>query len=269
MSGTVRESTAGLRARLDERRGDPGLPGLPGDLFAVADLLGRDTQLRNALADAGQPAEVRVATARGLLAERLGPLSMEVLSDVVAQRWASPTAMLQAVEELAAQAAFMVAEREGSLDAVNAEIFGFSRSLAGSAELQLALTDPAVGPAAKGALVEGLVAERATRATTQVLGYAMAHLRGRRAEVVLEELMDLAAEQQGRSVAEVRVARPLDPEQATRLAAALSRLNGREVRLNVAVDPDVIGGISVRIGEQVVDATMATRIQQARRALAG
>ena len=78
-----------------------------------------------------------------------------------------------------------------------------------------------------------------------------------------------AAEQRGRSVAEVRVARPLDPDQATRLAAALSRLQGREVRLNVAVDPNVLGGISVRIGSDVTDATVATRLEQARRVLVG
>jgi F-type H+-transporting ATPase subunit delta len=269
MSGTVRESTAGLRARLDERRGDPGLAALPGDLLAAADLFGRDPQLRNALSDAGQSADVREATVRSLLGERLSPLAVDVLADVVSHRWASPSAMLAAVEELAAQSAFLVAEQGGALDSVEDELFGFSRSLAGSAELQLALTDPAVGSAEKASLIEVLLADRAGPQATQVLAYALSHLRGRRAEAVLEGLMDLAAEQRGRSVAEVRVARPLDADQATRLAAALSRLQGRDVRLNVAVDPDVIGGISVRIGQQVIDATMATRIQQARRALAG
>jgi F-type H+-transporting ATPase subunit delta len=97
----------------------------------------------------------------------------------------------------------------------------------------------------------------------------MAHLRGRRVDSVIDELITLAGEQRSRSIAEVRVARPLDPDQAERLQAALSRIHGRDVRLNVAVDPDVIGGISVRIGSEVVDATVATRFEQARRALVG
>jgi F-type H+-transporting ATPase subunit delta len=97
----------------------------------------------------------------------------------------------------------------------------------------------------------------------------MAHLRGRRADSVLEDLMAAAAEQRGRSVAEVRVARPLDDDQAARLEVALTRLRGRPIRLNVAVDPDVVGGIAVRIGSEVIDGTVATRIEQARRALVG
>lgn len=269
MSGTVRENAAGLRARLDARRGDPGLPALPGDLFAAADLIGGDALLRSSLSDSGQPVEARVGTVRAIFDERLSPAAVDVLADVVAQRWSDPTTMLEAVEGLGAQAAFLLAEGEGRLDAVDDQLFGFSRAVSESADLQMAMTDPSVGPAVKASLVETLLEGRAAPQTTQVLAYAMSHLRGRRAGAVIEDLMDLAAEQRGRSVAEVRVSRPLDDAQATRLAAVLSRLHGRQVRLNVAVDPDVIGGISVRLGSEVIDATVATRIEQARRALAG
>jgi F-type H+-transporting ATPase subunit delta len=269
MTGSVRETTAGLRARLDERRGDPGLSALPGDLFAAADLMGQDPLLRGALSDAGQPTGARVGMVRSLFGDRLSALAVEVLADVVAQRWAGPTSLVEAVEELAAQADFLVAEQAGSLDAVEDDLFTFAQALNGSADLQLALTDPSVGPAQKASLVSSLLTGRATPQSVEVLSYAMGHLRGRRADSVLEYLIDLAAEQRGRSVAEVVVARALEPDQSARLAAVLSRLNGREVRINVVVDPEVIGGIAVRIGEQVIDGTMATRIQQARRALVG
>jgi F-type H+-transporting ATPase subunit delta len=269
MIGTARENAAGLRARLDERRGDPGLASLAGDLFAAADVVGGDVMLRGALADAGQRTEVRVGTVRALFGERISPLAVDVLADLVAQRWPNPTSMLEALEALGAQAAFLSAERAGTLDGVEDQLFAFSRAVSSSADLQMALTDPSVGRPAKTALVGTLLEGRAAPQTVEVLGYAMAHLRGRRADAVLEDLMGLAAEQRGRSVAEVRVARPLEPEQATRLSAALSRLHGRDIRLNVAVDPGVIGGVSVRIGNEVIDATMATRIEQARRALVG
>jgi F-type H+-transporting ATPase subunit delta len=269
MTGSVRESAAGLRSRLDQRRGDPGIPALAGDLFAAADLIGGDVLLRGALSDAGQPAGSRAGLVRSLFGERLSTLAVDVLADVAGQRWSSPTSMVESIEELGAQAAFLSAEADGTLDAVEDELFAFSRAVSGSADLQMALTDPAVGSAQKGALVDGLLAGRAAPQTTAVLTYAMSHLRGRRADSVLEDLMGLAAEQRDRSVAEVRVARPLDPDQAQRLAAALSRLHGRQVRLNVAIDPDVIGGISVRLGNEVIDATMATRMEQARRALVG
>jgi F-type H+-transporting ATPase subunit delta len=269
MSASVRENSAGLRVRLDQRRGDPQLEVLPGDLFAAADLIGRDPQLRMALSDAGQPAAAREGLARALFGGRVSPAAVDVLADVAAQRWSSPNDLLEVTEQLAEQAAFMVAEREGSLDAVEDQLFTFSRAVSGSADLQMALTDPSVGAAQKAGLVESLLEGRAVPQTVQVLSHAMGHLRGRRVDSVMDDLMDLAGEQRSRSIAEVRVARPLDPDQAERLSGALSRIHGRDVRLNVAVDPDVIGGISVRIGSEVLDATVATRIEQARRALVG
>lgn len=269
MSGSTRESAAGLRKRLDARRDDPGLPALPGELFAVADVLGRDPKLRSALADGGQPAEARVALARGLFGAQVSELTTEVVADVVDQKWPMPRDLVDAVEGLAAQAAFINATRAGESDQVEAELFTFSQAVDASADLQMALTDPAVAPAQKANLIASLLRGRMSSDTEQVLGYMMSHLRGRRVSSVLDGLMELAAEQQNRSVAEVRVARPLDPEQAVRLAAALSRLHGRDVRLNVALDPDVIGGIAVRIGDEVTDATVASRLEQARRALVG
>ncbi len=269
MSASVRENSAGLRSRLDQRRGDPQLEALPGDLFAAADLIGRDPQLRMALSDAGQPAAAREGLARSLFGERLSPGAVDVLADIAAQRWSSPNDLLEVTEQLSEQAAFMVAERDGTLDGVEDQLFSFSQAVSGSADLQMALTDPSVGSAQKAGLVENLLDGRAVPQASQVLSYAMAHLRGRRVDSVIDDLMDLAGEQRSRSIAEVRVARPLDPDQAERLAAALSRIHGRDVRLNVAVDPAVIGGISVRIGSEVVDATVATRFEQARRALVG
>lgn len=269
MIGSGREVAAGLRARLDERRGEASLPGLAGDLFAAADLIGSDTLLRGTLSDAGQPIATRQGTVQAVFAGHVSPLAVETLSDVAGQRWSDPTSMLEAVEQLGAQAAFLAAESAEQLDTVESELFTFSRTVSGSPDLQLALTDPAAPASAKAGLVGTLLAGRATEQTIQVLGYALGHLRGRRADSVLADLMDLAAEQRDRAVAEVRVARALEPEQATRLAAALSRLRGREVRLNIAVDPEVIGGVSVRIGSDVIDSTMATRIEQARRTLVG
>lgn len=269
MMGSSRESYAGLRARLDQRRGDPGLGGLPGELFGVAALVDGDPILRSALADAGQPIATRTALVDALFAPRLSKLAVVVLKDLVSQRWSSPSELVESLEGLAAQAAFLVAQEDGKLDQVQDHMFAFSQAVSGSAELQMALTNPAASAQVKASLVESLLARRASPVATQVLAYSMSHLRGRRADSVVEDLMGLAAEQQGRAVAEVRVALPLDADQQRRLAAALSKLHGREVRLNVAVDPRVIGGVSVRIGGEVMDATMATRIEQARRKLVG
>lgn len=269
MSATQREAVAGLRERLDGHHSDPAIAGLAAELFAAADLIGSDSMLRTALSDGGQPVEARVGTLRELLGSRLSPLAVDTLADVVGQRWASADELVDAIEDLGAQASFMSAESADALSSVEDELFAFSRAVSGSADLQLALSDPATGQQAKAGLVRTLLEGRTNPITVDLLAHAMSNVRGRRAELVVEHLMSLAADQRNRAVAEVRTAVPLTDEQSQRLQAALSQRFGREVRLNVATDPQVIGGISVRVGTEVIDGTVSTRLEQARRALVG
>ncbi|MGB7982249.1 MAG: F0F1 ATP synthase subunit delta [Candidatus Nanopelagicales bacterium] len=269
MSGSSRANYSGLRARLDQRRDDPALPGLSGELFAAADVIGADPHLPSALSDSGQPVAARQAMVAALFGSRLSATAVEVLADVVGQRWSAPVEIMESLEGIAAQAGFLVSDRDGTLDAVENDLFAFAQTVSGSADLQMALTNPALTSGQKSDLVRELLEGRALPQSVEVLAYAMGHLRGRRTDSVLEDLSEVAAEQRDRSVAQVRVARPLDEDQAARLGAALSRLQGRDIRLNVAIDPEMIGGISVRIGNELIDATVAHRIEQARRALVG
>ncbi|MGV1003989.1 MAG: F0F1 ATP synthase subunit delta [Candidatus Nanopelagicales bacterium] len=269
MIGSSRASYAGLRAALDERRATDALPLVSSELSAVAALLSSDRSLSSVLADAGQPPSSRQRLAEGLLGSAVSPLSMQLVTQAVNQRWSQLSDLIAALEGLSAQALFLVAEKQGHLDEVEGQLFAFSQSLQGSPELGMALTDPAVGTEQKSALLQGLLELRADPQVTALLVHALTHLRGQRPDAVVKELIDLSAEQRSRSVAVVRVARELEPEQSQRLAAALSRLVGREVQLNVSVDPAVVGGAVVRVGEHVFDGTVAARLAEARRAVAG
>ena len=102
-----------------------------------------------------------------------------------------------------------------------------------------------------------------------VVGGGLGHLHGQRIDSVVDHLCDLAARQRERVIAEVRVAAPLDAEQSRRLSDALSRLKGRIVRLNVAIDPAVLGGVHVKVGDEVIDGTVAAKLEQARRVVLG
>ena len=269
MIGSSRESLSACQEGLDARRQDAGFDQVAGELFAVADLLGREGQLRLTLADSGQPHSVREALVRQLLGGKVSDLTVDVVLMAVGRRWASDMDLVMALEQLGDQAAFTVAEADGSLDATEEELFRFGRAVDSSSDLQMALTDPSQTSAVKSGIVRDLLRGRATSATQQVLEYAVGHLHGRRIDAVVDELVELAARQRQRVVAEVRVAAPLDESQAARLADVLTRLKGRTVRLNVAVDPAVLGGVHVRIGDEVIDGTVASRMEQARRTLLG
>ncbi len=269
MLGASRGSMSHQVEVLEARRTSPGFDLLAQELFSVADLLGREKLLRNALADSGQSEQSRVALATEVFSSRVSALATEVLVQIIADRWSTDQDLVLAIEELATQAAFGVADTNGQLDATEEEIFLFGRAIDESSTLQMALTDPSSPAETKASIVRDLLAGRATAATEQVLAYTVGHLHGRRIDSVLENLCDLAARQRDRVVAEVRVARPLDADQTRRLADVLSRINGRTVRLNVAVDPSVLGGVYVKVGDEVIDGTIAAKLEQARRVVLG
>jgi len=267
MLGSSRHSLLALQASVDARRAEPGFSGVSADLLAVVRVLGEEKALRLALADAGQPSQVRAGIASSLFASRIAPISMSVLGDIVAARWSSDADLIEAVEQLGAQVAFADAESNGTLDRIEDELFTFGRALDESPELQLALTDPAVGPARKAELVRSIVEPTASAATTALVTHLAANLRGRRPATAVEHLARLASAQRHQVLAEVRSAVTLTADQNTRLVAALAALQGRQVRLNVIVDPSVIGGIVVRIGDDVIDGSVASRLEQARRSV--
>ena len=152
MIGSSRESLAACQEGLDARRQDAGFPQLADELFAVASLLDNEGQLRQTLADPGQPASVRDGLVRQIFGSRVSGLAVDVLLMVTGKRWSSDADMLSAIEMLGDQAAFTVAEADGSLDATEEELFLFGRALDSSSALQMALTDPAQSSATKGAI---------------------------------------------------------------------------------------------------------------------
>ena len=238
-------------------------------LYAVAALLDREPSLRRAFTDPASSPDARRGLAQALLGNQLGAAPLAVLSDLVAQRWNAPADLRAAVEVLAADAALRAAEHDGVLDDVEDELFRFARLLEREPALRAALTDPGLPDDRKSALLRELLGERARPQTLRLVEIAVTRSRGRSVETALDELAELAAQRRQRFVAQVRVARPLEPRQEARLSAALERLYGRQIQLQVDVDPAVLGGISVRVGDEVLDGTVQRNLAAVRRNLAG
>jgi F-type H+-transporting ATPase subunit delta len=272
LAAASRQALSSTRDRLTELSNSlpdaAGIAGVSDGLFAVVRVLDEVGHLRRLLADPTAPVEARHALLDSLFGSRIDPLAMQVLKDAVAQRWSGPRDLVDGIEVLAVQARFLVAEADGTLDAVEDELFRFARIVARAPELRLALTDAAVEADRKKALLEGLIGSRVQPATLSIITSLVLAPRGRTLEDGLEEYAALAAEIRQRSVATVTSAIWLDDERRERLAGALSRVLGRAVQVQVEVDPEVIGGLLVRIGEEVIDGSTLHRLREARRALA-
>jgi F-type H+-transporting ATPase subunit delta len=166
-----------------------------------------------------------------------------------------------------AEALFSVAEAEDALEAVEDELFRFARALEGEQRLRDALTDPALPPERKRAVLADVLGERANPHTVNLLGFIVEQGRARDLSAIADELAVLAAERRQSAVAEVRTAIPLDAERRARLADALGGATGRKVELKVVVDPSVVGGVVARVGDQVIDGSIRRRLELARQRL--
>ncbi len=166
-----------------------------------------------------------------------------------------------------AQALLSVADAEGVLERVEGELFSFARALESEASLREALTDPGLPVERKRALLEEVLGERADPHTIRLLAFVVEQGRARELGRIVDGLLAAAAERRRHVVAEVRTAVPLTDEQRERLATSLSQATGRAVEVRALVDPSVVGGIVARIGDEVIDGSVAARLREARERL--
>jgi F-type H+-transporting ATPase subunit delta len=164
--------------------------------------------------------------------------------------------------ETYADALFNIASAEGKIDEVQDELFRFGRALEGSDALKNTLTDDMVPAAKRQAVVEDLLGGKATGVTTQLISFVVGSGRGRDLPAIINKLVDRAASNKQRTVAEVRTAIALSDDQKTRLAAALSNATGKAVELKVLIDPTVLGGVVAQVGDQIIDGSVRTRLDQ-------
>lgn len=235
------------------------------DLFAAARAVGESTQLGGALSDSAAPVAAREQVVKAVFGSALSAGAVAVLTTVVAQRWSDTSDLVDGIEELAIRSA---AASDSSAD-VEGELFGFSRTVAGNPDLELALNSRLGSDAAKSTLVERLVSTSVSPATALVVTSLVQQPRDRRIRQLLTKAMNIVASQRGRTVATVVSAAALNETQSKRLAAALSAKYGTEVSLNTVVDPTVVGGLRVQIADDVIDASISARLADVRQKLVG
>ncbi|MFN3950453.1 F0F1 ATP synthase subunit delta [Microbacterium sp.] len=235
------------------------------ELFAAARTVDSSSHLSGALADKSAPASARAGVVTAVFGPSFAPTTVALLRTVVEQRWSNADELVDGLEELAVRAA-AVADAHSD---VEGELFQFSRTVAANGDLELALGSRVGDPAAKGALVASLLEGRVSAATVLVASSLVQQPRERRVRSLLRWAERLVAQQRGRIVATVHAVAPLSEEQATRLQNALGARYGSAVTLNTVIDPTVVGGLRVQIADDVIDASVSTRLADLRQRIAG
>ena len=240
---------------------------LADDLFRAAALLRSEPALRRAVTDVSTPAEAKASLVHALLDGKLGQPAVDLLAQAVGMRWVAARDLADTVEHLGVVAAVRSAGRRESVRLAD-ELFVVAQVVEENADLRIALSDPVRSGEDKRQLLRRLLAERALPATVTLVEQALAGS-FRSFHAAITEYQKVAAATQGEGVALVRVARELTEAERSRLEQALSTQYARPVHLNIEVDPSLLGGMRVEIGDDVIDGTVVSRLDDARRRLAG
>ena len=269
LGGSSRQSLLAARTALDAAvKGvdAQSASSLSTELFFIANVLGSNIAVRRALTDPSRDAQAKGAFIKDLLASKVGAAALGLLTEISALRWSGAKDLVQVIEQLAIEAEASAANISGELDRVEDEIFTAATAFAGSSELRKAVTSDATN--AKAALVAEVL-KNASSSTVKLVSQMVNAWRGRSIEAAFADYQWALAARRNRVIALVRVATPLSQAQLDRLTTSLTSKVGQPVRINIEIDPTVLGGVSVKFADEIVDGSVSNRLAGAARALAG
>ena len=271
LGGNSRQSFATLRGALDEKlvgASSSDCTSISADLFTVLFALNSAVGLRRAFTDPSRDGASKAVLVNDLFGKSVTTKVLDILTEAVSLRWSSSIDFASAIEQLAIEAEATAANNDGSIDNVQNELFAFAGILSQNQDLRRVLGTSAGSPTGKIELIRSLIGAKVSPSTLRLLTYMVNDLAGRVIDHVLEIYVQAVAARRNRLIVLVRSRSPLSPAQAEKLSALMIEQVGQPVHLNFEIDPSVIGGVSVRFADELVDGTISTRLLEAGRALA-
>lgn len=269
-----REALANLVAEFDSVAGNDGgaggldadgLTALADDLASVARLLITESALNKHLAEPTDAPTAKVALVDKLFTGKIGEPALKLLRTAASQRWSTEANFVDAIEHTARIALLQRANVAGEVDEVEDQLFQFGRVLDAEPRLSALLSDYTADAAGRIALLDKVVGtgSSANGTAAALLAQTVGLLRGERADEAVMDLAELAVARRGEVVAHVSAAADLSDAQRDRLTTVLTRIYGHPVAIQLNVDPELLGGLSITVGDEVIDGSIASRLAAA------
>ena len=237
--------------------------GLANDLASAAKLLRTEAVLARHVSDPSSDSNAKVQLTERLLSGKVSDAALDILKTAVSQRWSSTADLIYGVQHIARLALLVRAEREGQIEDVEDQLFRFSRILDSEPQLITLLSDFTSPLDGRVGLVTSVLHGRASKNAADLLRQAIELLHGERADEAVRDLANLAVSRRGEVVAHVRAAADLTEEQESRLTELLSRIYGHPVSLQLDVDPELLGGLTIAVGDEVIDGALSSKLAAA------
>jgi F-type H+-transporting ATPase subunit delta len=240
-----------------------GLTGLADDLVRVVKMLRREPILARHLADPSGDSAPKTQLAERLLSGKVSDAALDVLKTAVSQRWSSTADFLQGIQHIARLALLVRAERDDQIEDVEDQLFRFSRILDSETRLITLLSEYSAPLDGRISLLNNVLGRRASKNAADLLRQTIELLHGERADEAVRELANLAVSRRGEVVAHVGAAAELSDAQRDRLTELLTRIYGHPAALQLDVNPALLGGLTIAVGDEVIDGTLASKLSAA------
>lgn len=270
LGGSSRASVLTLRkslADLVSKQSATDVAQFSADLFTALTLLSSSVGLRRALTDNSRDAASKAELISNLFGKNVTEAAKTLFSQAASLRWSNPAEIADAIENLAVESASAAADKSGELEKLENQLFDFARVLITNPEFRQALNTASDTDASKISLLESVVNGKYSLPTINLLKRVVVLRRGRSIDATLATYSHYVSNSRNRLVAHVKTAIALTDSQTSSLIAALTKQMGREVHVNIEIDPKVLGGISIRYADDVIDGTVVNRLAEASRAL--
>ena len=242
-----------------------GLTTVADELASVARLMVSEPTLKKHFAEPTDDESAKVRLAERLLSGKVGDPTLSLVRTAVSQRWSAEDDLVDGIEHTARLALLKRAEAAGEVDEVEDQLFRFGRVLDSEPRLSSILSDYTAPVDGRIQLLDKVLTggSDVNATAAALLKQTVGLLRGERADEAVTDLAELAVARRGEVVAQVVAAAELSDAQRTRLTEVLSRIYGHPVAIQLTVDPDVLGGLSIAVGDEVIDGSIASRLAAA------
>lgn len=238
------------------------------ELFSIGVALSTSIQLRNILSDPSGAEKAKNGALQAVFGKKVSKEAVAFAQTLSGLRWSKGGDLVAAFEQLGVYTVASIAAAGKELEKLEAELFGVQQLIDSDEDLQQAFSSRQASTESKVALIEKLTAKKVGENTALLVRFAVVGARHRRLSLVLEGFGKQVSAVAERLVALVTVAAPIDSAQLERLEKALSKTYGQALNLNVEIDPTVLGGVKVQVSGEIIDGSVATRLNQARMQLA-